>query len=84
MRKTTTSGISRDELIAWATRNGWQLDRWGHLKKQLPGGPMHRLKLSRVAARHEFQTPYGWVRLASGYYRDLRITADDKLGGMTR
>ena len=25
---------TRDELIAWATRNGWKLDRWGHLKKE--------------------------------------------------
>jgi hypothetical protein len=75
--------ITREELIAWATRNGWKLDRWGHLKKEFPNGA-HRLKLSRIAARHEISTPAGWVRLASGYYKNLRITADDRLAGMTR
>ena len=75
--------ITREELIAWATRNGWRLDRWGHLKKEFPNGT-HRIKLSRIAARHEISTPHGWVRLASGYLKHLAITAGGKLGGMTR
>ncbi len=50
--------ITREELIAWATRNGWKLDRWGHLKKEFSNGT-HRLKLSRIAARHELSTPFG-------------------------
>jgi len=75
--------ITREELIAWATRHGRKLDRWGHLKKELPGAT-HRIKLSRIAARHEISTPHGWVRLASGYLKQLHITADGKLGGMTR
>ena len=73
--------ITRDELIAWATRNGWKLDRWGHLKKEFDNGT-HRLRLSRIAARHELSTPFGWCRVASGYYKDLSITADGKLAGM--
>ena len=44
--------MTRDELIVWATRNGWTLDRWGHLKKEFDNGT-HRIKLSRIAARHE-------------------------------
>ncbi|MCC6389132.1 MAG: hypothetical protein IT167_00920 [Bryobacterales bacterium] len=75
--------ITRDELIAWATRNGWKLDRWGHLKKELDNGT-HRLKLSRIAVRHELTTPWGWARIASGYYKNLTITADNQLAGMTR
>ena len=43
--------MTRDELIVWATRNGWKLDRWGHLKKEFDNG-WHRLKLSRIAVRH--------------------------------
>lgn len=73
--------ITRDELIAWATRNGWKLDRWGHLKKEFDNGT-HRLKLSRIAARHEISTPFGYARLASGYYKDLQLTADGKLAGL--
>ncbi len=73
--------ITKDELIAWATRNGWKLDRWGHLKKEFENGT-HRLKLSRIAARHEISTPFGWARVNSGYYKDLTITADGRLAGM--
>ncbi len=75
--------MTREELITWATQNGWKLDRWGHLQKEFDDG-MHRLKLSRIAARHEISTPFGWARLRSGYYKDLRITADGKLAGMNR
>jgi hypothetical protein len=79
----TKAGVTRDQLIAWATRHGWKLDRWGHLKKEFPNGT-HRLKLSRIAARHEQHTPFGWCRLASGYLKQLTITADDKLAGLNR
>jgi hypothetical protein len=75
--------MTRDELIAWATRNGWKLDRWGHLKKEFGNGT-HRIKLSRIAARHEIATPFGWARLASGYLKNLSIAADGKLAGMSR
>ncbi|MBV6418297.1 MAG: hypothetical protein LC130_13910 [Bryobacterales bacterium] len=75
--------MTRDELITWATRNGWKLDRWGHLKKEFDNGT-HRIKLSRIAARHEISTPFGWARLASGYLKSLSITPDDKIAGMTR
>ena len=72
---------TRDELIAWATRNGWKLDRWGHLKKEFDNGT-HRLKLSCIAVRHELKTPFGWARIASGYYKNLTITGDGKLAGL--
>jgi hypothetical protein len=75
--------MTRDELITWATRNGWKLDRWGHLKKEFDNG-IHRLKLSRIAVRHEITTPWGWARIASAYYKNLSITAGDQLAGMSR
>ncbi len=73
--------ITKDELIAWATRQGWKLDRFGHLKKEFENGTQ-RLKLSRIAARHEIKTPFGWARIHSGYYKDLTIIADGKLAGL--
>jgi len=75
--------ITKDELIKWATSQGWKLDRFGHLKKEFENGT-NRIKLSQIAARHEISTPFGWARLRSGYYKDLSITADGKLAGMTR
>jgi hypothetical protein len=73
--------MTRDELITWATRHGWKRDRWGHLQKESENGT-YRLKLSRIAARHEVKTPFGWHRVTSGYYKDLTIAADGKLAGM--
>jgi hypothetical protein len=75
--------ITREELIRWATTQGWKLDRFGHLQKHSPEGA-YRLKLSRIAARYEAKTAQGWVRLRSGYYKDLQFTADGKLAGLTR
>jgi hypothetical protein len=74
---------TREELITWATRNGWKLDRWGHFKKEFSNGT-HRLKLSHLVARHEVYTPFGWSKLARGYYKNLHITDDDQLAGMTQ
>jgi hypothetical protein len=77
--------ITRDQLIQWATSNGWKLDSHGHLQKVEHEGLRHyRLKLSRIAVRYEVKTHAGWVRLRSGYYKNLHITADDQLAGMTR
>ena len=75
--------ITKDELIKWATSQGWKLDRWGHLQKEFATG-MHRLKLSRIAARHEVADA---IRLGAPPQRLLQgpiITADGKLAGMTR
>ena len=75
--------MTRDELIAWAKANGWTEDRFGHLQKT-NGTSRYRLKLSSIAARYEARTPLGWVRLRSGSYKNLNITADGKLAGMTQ
>ena len=75
--------MTKDELIAWAKSNGWTEDRFGHLQKP-NGTSRYRLKLSSIAARYEVKTSAGWLRLRSGYYKNLNITADGKLGGMTQ
>lgn len=70
--------ITREELVAWGTRNGWALDSWGHLKKEF-GDELHRLKLSNIAVRHEVKSQWGWIHLSSSYYKKLTITDNDKL-----
>lgn len=75
--------MTRGELITWATANGWELDRFGHLHKVEQEGLRHyRLKLSRIAARFEIKTTHGWTRVRSAYFKNLSITADGKLAGM--
>ena len=75
--------MTKDELITWAKSNGWTEDRFGHLQKG-NGTSRYRLKLSSIAARYEVKTSAGWLRLRSGYYKNLNITADGKLAGMTQ
>lgn len=71
----------KDDLITWAKANGWTEDRFGHFQKT-NGTSRYRLKLRSIAARYEVKTTHGWVRLRSGYYKNLNITADGKLAGM--
>ena len=76
--------ITREQLIEWAITNGWKLDRHGHLQKsEHEGLRRYRLKLSRIAVRYEIHTHAGWVRVRSGYFKDLSITAGGKLAGLT-
>ena len=78
--------MTKEQLIEWATAHGWTPDRYGHLQKTtvgLSGAKRHdRLKLSRIAARHETKLSFGWSRLQSGYYSALSITSEGKLAGM--
>ena len=83
--------MTRDELITWAKANGWREDRYGHLQRTtcMPEGcpreqKTYRLKLSSIAVRYEVKSAASWVRLRSGYYKNLTITADGKLAGMTQ
>ena len=75
--------MTKQELINWAQSRGWNLDRFGHLKKNL-NGKMYRFKLSRIAARYELKTSTGWVRIKSGYFSKLSVSGEGKLVGMTR
>ena len=82
--------MTKDELIAWAKANGWREDRYGHLQRTtcMPEGcprevKTHRIKLSSIAARYEIKTSSSWLRLRSGYYKNLSISADGKLVAMT-
>ena len=76
--------MTREELITWAVANGWKLDRFGHLQKEEHEGlRRYRLKLGKLAVRYEVHRHAGWVRVHSAYYKELSITADGKLVGMT-
>jgi hypothetical protein len=75
--------MKREELVNWAVQQGWKFDRWGHLQKEF-GQKRYRLKISRIAARYEVRTECGWVRLYSGYLKNLKVTPENKIAGMTR
>lgn len=65
--------MTKDQFIKWAQGRGWQLDRFGHLKKTGEGGrKLYRFKLSRVAVRYEVQLPS--TTRSFGFDRDGKLT----------
>jgi len=80
-------GLTKQQIIDWATDRGWRLDKWGHLQKEYDS-KQYRFKLSNIALRYELKVRFdttgsGWVRLSSAYYKDLSIV-DGKLHGLKR
>jgi hypothetical protein len=83
--------MTKQELISWGKQHGYKLDKIGHLRKDV-GNNEYRIKLSPISARLEsrvrfdkddygYKHPAVWVRLQSGYYKNLSI-ANNKLIGM--
>jgi hypothetical protein len=78
--------MTKQEFINWAKSKGWKEDKFGHLRTQKG---KHRFKISSIAARYEKQITFSdgkheWLRIMSGYYKDLSINSDGKLSGMKR
>ena len=84
--------ITKQQIIDWATERGWRSDNWGNLQKEI-NGRQYRFKLSSTSVRYEVKihhpgTKYSkpsseWLRLRSGYYKDLNITSEGKLSGLS-
>ncbi len=79
--------ITKETLEQWLVKHGFTRDKFGHYQKEI-NGHIYRYKLSSIAARYEKQAHIvdhnEWLRILSGYYKDLSITADDKLAGLKR
>lgn len=78
--------MTKQQFIYWAKSKGWKEDKFGHLRTEKGE---HRFKLSSIAVRYERQVTFSdgkheWVRIMSGYYKDLSINSEDKLSGMKR
>lgn len=73
--------VTRQEIEEFLPGAGFAKDRWGHYTRTGTDGRHHRYKLSRIMARLEVKSTVGWVRLRSGYYRDLSIV-DGYIKGM--
>ena len=85
--------MTRQQFVDWAKSKGWQEDNFGHLQKQTDG-KQYRFKISSISIRYEVKVNYDatdytkahsdWLRLRSGYFKDLSITEDGKLSGLKR
>lgn len=85
--------MTKEQIIAWAIRRGWWFSQRGNLTKTW-NGRTYRLKLGKRKVRHEIHVTYDsailgkvehdWVRLSSGFYKDLSVSDEGKLIGMKR
>ncbi len=77
--------MTREQLENWLLGKGYLKDKFGHYQKQ-KGDITYRFKLSSISARYERQAYIidhnEWIRIGSGYYKNLHITSASKLAGI--
>ena len=78
------TGMSRDEVVAWVLDHGYEPKR-NHFQRTTPTGKIYRIKLCDRVIRYEVRVGDSWVRLMSGYYKDLFVNGHEPhLGGLTK
>ena len=77
--------MTRQKLENWLTNRGYVKDQFGHYHKTL-NGKNYRFKMQDNSTRYERQVRIvdnnKWLRIKSGYYKNLSITSEDKLAGL--
>lgn len=73
--------MTKNELVDWATQNGWKSDSFGHLQREHMG-TKYRLKLQAKSVRYECKAAIGdhneWVMLKSEFYSRILIAEGGK------
>lgn len=78
--------MTNQELITWLESKGYTKDTYGHYQKTIIE-QSYRFKLQDISVRKEVQLAnsdgsHRWIRLLSGYYKDLSINDKGQLSGM--
>jgi len=77
----TQKGLSRQDLIHWLESRGYRKNPRSNSSWQKT--PKRRFKLNKLAVRYEVRCGDSWVRIRSGYYKNLYINPENgKLGGL--
>lgn len=75
--------MKKQELIDWAVSRGFEKDKFGHMQKTRSDGKVLRLKIQPTSVQYEIKSKIGnhneWLRLFSGYYKNLTISENGKL-----
>lgn len=72
-----------EEIKTWLLANGWKEDRYGHFQKETES-KRYRMKFQAQTVRFEVRivmphdAPDEWVRVASGYYKAVKIIEQGK------
>ena len=81
--------MTRENFIEICEKWGYQKDRFGHYQKSFVDKhgeiKIYRLKISKILVRKEVKAKIGdkneWIRLASGYLKDLKQLIDGSVIG---
>ena len=84
--------MTKEEFINWAKSKGWTKDKFGHLQKTI-NDKEYRFKIGSISVRYEGKLNYKssgkeigqystWIRIRSGYFKDLSINSESKLVGL--
>jgi hypothetical protein len=92
--------MTKQEFTNWAKQRGWKEDRFGNLRKEKTDPVSHkikkfRLKLNKRSVRYEIQhvnynfpamgiNEYHWIRLRTGFYKNLSLDSKNKIMGFKR
>jgi hypothetical protein len=80
--------MTKQEFIDYLKTRGWKEDQWGHYKKEkhyIAGEQKtYRYKIGKLATRYEVKTSMGWVKILSGYYKNMRINEKGQIYGLSR
>ena len=78
--------MTKQELGNWLISKGYIKDQFGHYQKILSSGEVVRCKMQDNSVRYEHRALIfdhnKWLRIKSGYYKNLSITPEGKLVGM--
>lgn len=87
---TKKADAGRALVREWVQANGYKEDRWGNWVQERPHQPTgelrrYRYKFGRTSVRYEVFNANinSWVRLLSGYYKDLALIDGKILKGMS-
>jgi hypothetical protein len=75
------------DLRIWLISKGYKQDTYGHYQKQ-KDGKTYRYKIQNISVRyetkvhHEYDNTNSWIRIASGYFKDLKLNDKNQLCGM--
>lgn len=70
---------NKQKFINVCTKNGFLLDRWGNLTQVRSDGKEARIKFKELVARYEVRaSDGGWVRIASGYIKNIEAYQNEK------
>jgi len=76
--------IIKQKVTEFIKKHGWTEDRWGHYTKVKKNDKKYRYKFNKNALRYEVKLSHGWMRLYSGYWKNIHFTEEGRISGMCR